>query len=105
MEKVFDLQVAGIVLVIAGIMIKFWSAVKDRLGTRWTEASDVTKEFAGYGMMVVSGLVVLASGLDMAPGFNATLPWVGRVFTCVAGGIGPSLIYDILVDVPELPSA
>ena len=80
-------------------------AVKQRMDLHYEVLSDSTRQFIGYGIVLVSGGLMWFTGLDMFPGFNTVVPFVGRVLTCIAGGLGPKLVYDIWLDRPEAPTS
>jgi len=103
--EVINLEVLITVITASFVVAKIFNAIKDRMGYRWENLSDVAKEFSGYGMVVVSALLMWLTGLDMLPGFDAVLPWVGRVLTCVIAGFGPGVVYDVWMDKPDTPTA
>lgn len=102
--QIINFEVLVTVGVAAFVVAKIYQAIKDRMGARWENLSDTGKEFAGYGMVLVSASLMWLTGLDMLPGFNAVWPWAGRVLTCVVGGFGPSVVYDVWMDRPEPPT-
>ena len=101
MVNMVDLGVLGAVAFVAFVMAKIFEAIKDRMGWRWETLSDTGKEIGGYVFAVITGLVLFASGLDMFPAFNAYVPWLGRLVTCLAGAWGPGVVFDIGIDQPK----
>jgi len=79
-------------------------ALKQKAGNWYDELPDGYKQVFGYVVVILSGVAVWFTGLDMFPGFNTVSPIVGRVLTCVAGGLGPKLVYDCWLDRPEPPT-
>lgn len=56
-----------------------------------------------YVSFVIGGPVFWLSGLNVLPIFPEKYVVAGRVLTCLAGGLGPSGVYDLLFDKPEPP--
>jgi len=88
----------------AFIMAKLWETVKLRLGSRWESLTDGQKELCGYGMIVLSAGAIWLTALNAFPGFSVIWPPAGRVLTCIFGGFGPSVVYDVWLDKPEPPA-
>ena len=86
----------------AFVLAKLWEAVKDRLAF-WPKLPDWGREVGGYVIMLANGVLMWSTGLDALPGFNGTWPVLGRVLTCVAGALGPSIVWDLWMDKPEPP--
>ena len=80
-------------------------ALKQKMDLHYEVLSDPARQLVGYGIVLLSGALMWFTGMDMFPGFNAVVPVVGRVLTCVAGGLGPKLVYDIWLDRPEAPTS
>jgi len=87
----------------AFIMAKLWETVKAQMGSRWDNLGDGQKELCGYGMIALSAGAVWLTALNAFPGFSPVWPWFGRVLTCIFGGFGPSVVYDLWLDRPEPP--
>lgn len=105
MQGIISYEALVIVGVAAFVLAKLWEAIKDRLGSRWESLTDAQRETVGYAVMVINALMMFFTGLDALPGFNAVswAPWMGRALTCIAGGLGPSIVYDIWLDKPAPP--
>jgi len=99
---VIDFQVLVTVGVASFVLAKIWSGVIDRLPF-WKRLTDTGREIGGYIIILVNALLMWSTGLDMLPGFGAEWALLGRVLTCLAAGVGPSLVYDIWLDKPEPP--
>ena len=98
--EIINFEALGIFAIAAFVLAKLVQAVKDRMGPRWENLGDQGKEFAGYGIIVVSAGLLWLTGLDFLPGFDSVVPWAGRVLSCIIGGFGPTLVYDIWLDKP-----
>ena len=96
-----DPDVLAMVFIYSFVLYKVVEAIKDRLGSAYTDLSDRGREFFGYGVVVVIACLMWFTHLDAFPGF--VFP-IGQVLTCVAAGFGPGLVYDLLGDKPKLPS-
>lgn len=94
--KIVDADVVGFVLVVSFVLAKLWGVLTDRLPF-WGKMSDLGREIGGYVIIVASGAIFWLTTLNALPGFNEA----GRVVTCVIGALGPSAVYDALMDHPE----
>ena len=88
----------------AFVVSKLWETVKLRLGSRWETLTDGQKELCGYGMIAISAGSIWLTALNAFPGFSVVWPWFGRVLTCIIGGFGPSIVYDVWLDRPDPPT-
>lgn len=93
-------EVLALVAVASLVLAKLWDALLDRLPF-WSRLSDFGREIGGYVIMVLNGLLMWSTALDMLPGFDAGWPLLGRVLTCVVAAVGPGLVYDMLLDKPQ----
>jgi len=100
-----DYEVLVTLGIAAFIMAKLWETVKLRLGSRWESLTDGQKELCGYGMIVLSAGAVWLTALNAFPGFSVIWGPFGRVLTCVFGGFGPSVVYDVWLDRPTPPTS
>lgn len=101
--QIINFEVLVLVGVASFVLAKLWSAVIDRLPF-WQRLPEWGREVGGYVIMAVNGALMWGTGLDMLPGFGVTVPWLGRVLTCVAAACGPSVVHDIWLDKPEPPT-
>jgi len=102
--QIINFEVLVTIGVAAFVVAKIYEAIKERMGARWDNLSDTGKEVGGYVMVLISAALMWLTGLDMLPGFGTVVPWAGRVLTCIVGGFGPSVVYDIWLDRPEPPT-
>ena len=100
---IINYEVLVTVGIAAFVLAKLWDGILDRLPF-WKRLSDLGREIGGYVIMVVNGLLMWGTGLDMLPGFDMDWPLLGRVLTCITAAVGPSLVYDIWLDKPEPPA-
>lgn len=56
-----------------------------------------------YVSLALGGTLTWFTKLNVLPIFSAELEVLGRVVTCLAGGLGPSFIFDLWVDQPQPP--
>ena len=56
-----------------------------------------------YVAFVVGVPATWLSGLNILPIFPEQYALAGRLLTCLAGGLGPGGIYDLLFDKPQPP--
>ena len=94
---IIDTEVLEFVVVAAFVVAKLFTMLTDRLPF-WARMSDFGREIGGYVIMALCGVLMWLTGLDMLPGFDAVLPATGRVLTCIIAALGPSAVYDILMD-------
>lgn len=60
------------------------------------------KFWLAYVALIVGAALAWFTGLNAFPVFTES-ETVGRVLTCLVVGLGPSAIYDMWVDKPDLP--
>ena len=101
---IIDFEVLLQVGVASFVITTLLEKIKEEAKYHWDKLSDAKKQYIGYGSVVLAGGLMWLTGLDMLPGFTAVIPWAGRVLTCIAGGFGPKLVYDIWLDRPESPT-
>ena len=102
---VVNFEVLAYVVVASAVLAKLFEAIKNRMCRVWDRLSDDQREYAGYGMIVISAVLMWGTGLNMLPGFSAVWGHGGRLLTCVIAGFGPSLVYDMWLDKPVRPPA
>jgi len=102
-EELIAFDVLVRVGVASFILTTLIEAIKQKLEFYYDKLPDGMRQLVGYGVVLLAGALVWFTGLDMFPGFGVVVPVVGRVLTCVAGGLGPKLVYDIWYDRPETP--
>lgn len=95
--KIVDFEVLTLVVVASAVLMKVFEAIKNRLQKRYDALPDWGREVWGYVMILASAALMWSTALNAFPGFAAP---IGRILTCVAGGMGPSLVYDLFVDKP-----
>jgi hypothetical protein len=86
------------------VLAKLFEAIKARCVHFWDKLSNDQREIAGYIMIVISAVLMWSTGLDMLPGFGRVWPLLGRILTCLAAGLGPSIVYDLWIDKPKPPT-
>lgn len=101
--QIINFEVLVVVGVASFVLAKLWGVLTDRLPF-WGRLSELGREIGGYAMMAANGALMWATGLDMLPGFDAVVPWLGRALTCVVAACGPSVVYDMWLDKPEPPA-
>lgn len=97
--KIVDFEVLTVVVVASAVLMKIFEALKNRLQKRYDKLPDWGREVWGYAMILASGALMWSTGLNAFPGFAAP---IGRILTCISGGMGPSLVYDLFVDKPDV---
>lgn len=94
-------------IVASWIVAKLVEAIKEPLRPWWEAASDGVRAGLQYVILAICGLILWFTGLDAFPGFSGIWAPLGRILTCLAGGFGPTFVYDLWMDrptVPEVPS-
>jgi len=57
--------------------------------------------YLGYVSLGIGATLSWFTELNAFPIFTVSV--IGRVLTCLAGGLGPAAIYDLLIDKPKPP--
>ena len=94
---IVDTGVLQMVLVASVVLAQIWDALIAKLPF-WKRLSDLGRELGGYAIMLINGALIWSTGFDMLPGFGVGWPLLGRLLTCVVGGIGPHAVYGLLMD-------
>jgi len=94
---IVDTGVLQMVLVASVVLAQIWDALIAKLPF-WKRLSDLGRELGGYAIMLINGALIWSTGFDMLPGFGVGWPLLGRLLTCVVGGIGPSAVFNLLMD-------
>lgn len=99
---IVDFEVLALVVVASAVLAKLFEAIKDRARRRWDAMSDTGREVAGYVIIVVCAGLMWLTGLNFLPGFSPVWGPAGRILSCVIAGFGPSTLYDMFIDKPNI---
>lgn len=102
MSNIVDFEVLAVVVVAAAVIAKLCEAIKVRLQRRWERLSDQRKEDVAGALVIVSAALMWLTGLNAFPGFSQVWAPAGRILTCIVAGFGPSLVYDMFMDLPAV---
>jgi len=87
----------------AFILSTIYEAIKTRMAVDWEAMTPLAKRIMGYVFNVLSAGLLWFTAANALPGFDADVPGVGRILTCIAGGLGQKLVYDIWSQKPKPP--
>lgn len=100
---IIDPDVLALVVVASTVLAKVFEVIKARIAHFWDKLTDDQREIGGLVFVIITGVLMWFTGLDMLPGFSAVTPLLGRVLTCVIAAFGPGAVYDMWMDKPEIP--
>jgi hypothetical protein len=103
--KIIDFEVLALVVVASAVVAKIFQIVKERACPWWSGLNDKQRATAGYVIILISAGLMWLTDLNMLPGFSRVWGPAGRLLTCVIGGFGPSVVYDMWMDKPTKPPA
>lgn len=95
-----DVEALGAALVAAFVVMKLVDAIVRPL---WVRAKLDTFWLA-YVALIIGGALGWFTGINALPVFGIA-PLVGRVLTCLAIGLGPSFLHDLVAQKPALPQS
>lgn len=98
-----DYQILVSLIVAAFVVAKLVEALKEPLRPWWDTLPAWGRALLQYVILAVCGLTLWFTGLDALPGFSVVWPPLGRILTCLAGGFGPTFVYDMWMDRPQMP--
>ena len=99
-----DYEVVAAVIVAAFVIAKLVEALKEPVRPWWDSLPDWGRASTQYVVLVVGAGLVWFTGLNALPGFSVVWPPLGRILTCLAGGFGPTFVYDMWMDRPQVPA-
>jgi len=73
---------------------------KKRVAAAWRR---VKKLWPKYVAIILGGTAVWFTKMNVVPAFWEGYEVGGRIVTCLAGGLGPSFIYDLMRNRPKPP--
>jgi hypothetical protein len=104
MNEIIDFEVLAYIVVASTVLAKLFQVVKERIKFYYEKWDTEQREWFGYGVIVLSGLLMATTNLNAFPGFSRVWAWVGYVLTDVIAGFGPTLVYDMFIDKPQPPA-
>jgi hypothetical protein len=95
--------IAGLI-VAAFVVAKLIEAIKEPVRPWWEALPDWGRACLQYVVLAVGAALVWFTGLNALPGFSVVWEPLGRILTCLAGGFGPTFVYDMWMDKPKVPA-
>ena len=103
METFINYESLVVVGLASFILSTIFEGIKTVMKEDWGAAPPVVRRLVGYTLHIISAVLIWFTLLDALPGFAPVVPQLGRVLTCILGGLGQKWVYDIWHNRPVAP--
>jgi len=102
--QVLNLEAMVSVLASSAVIAFLLERLKSLATAQWESLGDGIKKWAWLPGLLIGGGLMWATGLNALPLFDTALPGTGRVLTCIAGALGPSVVFDLWDRFVKMPT-